>query len=305
MIDSKRTREAVLDRGIGCLVGLAVGDALGATLEFKTRDQHPPVTDLVGGGTFNLKPGEWTDDTSMALCLADSIIECNGLNTRDLMERFIRWRDDGENSPTGYCIDVGGTITDAINRYLRTGNPESGPVHEYAAGNGSIMRLAPVALRWHNDPEAARRHARAQSRTTHGAPAAVEASALLADILVDAIKTGDKAYALRSRDVDVRGLSRIAHGDWRAKERAGIKSSGYVVDTLEAALWSVHSSDSFADAVILAANLGGDADTVGAVTGQIAGALWGSTGIPRVWLDKLAWRDRIEDRARRLMAAAS
>ncbi len=200
MIDSKRTREAVMDRGIGCLVGLAVGDALGATLEFKARDEHPPVTDLVGGGTFNLKPGEWTDDTSMALCLADSLIESNGLNAKDLMERFIRWRDDGENSPTGYCIDVGGTITDAINRFLRTGNPESGPVHEYAAGNGSIMRLAPVALRWHNDPEAARRHARVQSRTTHGAPQAVEASALLADILVDAIKTGDKDYALRPRD---------------------------------------------------------------------------------------------------------
>ena len=100
MIESKRTREAVLDRGIGCLVGLAIGDALGATLEFKTRDQHPPVTDLVGGGTFNLKPGEWTDDTSMALCLADSIIESNGLDAKDLMERFIRWRDDGENSPT-------------------------------------------------------------------------------------------------------------------------------------------------------------------------------------------------------------
>lgn len=305
MIESKRTREAVLDRGIGCLVGLAIGDALGATLEFKTRDQHPPVTDLVGGGTFNLKPGEWTDDTSMALCLADSIIESNGLDAKDLMERFIRWRDDGENSPTGYCIDVGGTITDAINRFLRTGNPESGPVHEYAAGNGSIMRLAPVALRWHNDPEAARRHARVQSRTTHGAPQAVEASALLADILVDAIKTGDKAYALRPRDLDVRGLSRIAQGDWRTKQRADIKSSGYVVDTLEAALWSVYSSDGFAAAVILAANLGGDADTVGAVTGQIAGAIWGLSGIPSAWLDKLAWRDRIEERARRLMTAAS
>jgi ADP-ribosyl-[dinitrogen reductase] hydrolase len=305
MIDSKRTREAVIDRGIGCLVGLAVGDALGATLEFKTRDEQPPVTDLVGGGTFNLKPGEWTDDTSMALCLADSIIESNGLNAKDLMERFIRWRDDGENSPTGYCIDVGGTITDAINRFLRTGNPESGPVHEYAAGNGSIMRLAPVALRWHNDPETARRHARVQSRTTHGAPQAVEASALLADILVDAIKTGDKDYALRPRELDVRGLSRIAQGDWRTKQRADIKSSGYVVDTLEAALWSVYSSDSFSAAVILAANLGGDADTVGAVTGQIAGALWGLSGIPSAWLQKLAWRDRIEERARRLMAAAS
>jgi len=262
-------------------------------------------TDLVGGGTFNLKPGEWTDDTSMALCLADSIIESNGLNAKDLMERFIRWRDNGENSPTGYCIDVGGTVTDAINRFLRTGNPESGPVHEYAAGNGSIMRLAPVALRWHTDPEAARRHARVQSRTTHGAPQAVEASALLADILVDAIKTGDKAYALRPRDVDIRGLSRIAQGDWRTKQRADIKSSGYVVDTLEAALWSVYSSDSFAAAVILAANLGGDADTVGAVTGQIAGALWGLSGIPSAWLEKLAWRDRIEERARQLMAAAS
>ncbi len=295
-------REAILDRGLGCFIGLAVGDALGTTLEFSARDTHPPVADLVGGGPFQLKPGEWTDDTSMALCLADSLLACGELNNRDLMERFLRWLDHGENSVNGRLFDVGNTTRAALERFRESGDPVSGSSDPHSAGNGSIMRLAPVALRWHHDAAVACENARAQSRTTHAVLKAIEASSLLTAILVDAIQSGDKEFALRPRLAETDALGPVAQGLWRSKERDEISSGGYVVETLHAALWSVYRAEDFREAVVLAANLAGDADTVAAVAGRIAGALWGLSDIPAQWLEKLAWREEIEHRAYRLMS---
>ena len=155
--------DAIIDRGIGCLVGLAVGDALGTTLEFQWRDEQPPVTEIVGGGPWDLPPGYWTDDTSMALCLADSLIAGADLDQRDLMERFLRWYQNGENSPSHRCVDIGNLTRSALERFRTTGDPLAGTNHERGAGNGSIMRLAPIALRWHLDPQTAAEKARAQS----------------------------------------------------------------------------------------------------------------------------------------------
>jgi len=259
---------------------------------------------MVGGGPFGLQPGEWTDDTSMALCLADSLLACGRLDQTDLMDRFVRWWRDGDNSVNGRCFDIGITTSTALERYVRTHDPEAGSTDPRSAGNGSIMRLAPVALRWHNDRNSAVEAARSQSRTTHAAPAAVEASALLAEILVDAILTGDKTSVLRSRVAGEPDIEAIAQGSWRGKERAAIRSSGYVVHTLEAALWAVDRAEDFQSAVLLAANLGNDADTVAAVTGQIAGALFGKSAIPKIWLERLAWREAIEERGCQLLAAA-
>ena len=294
----------VRDRAQGALIGLALGDALGTTLEFSTRDTLPPVTDLVGGGPFELAPGEWTDDTSMALCLADSLLERNGLDARDLVERFCRWHEEGYNSVTGECFDIGVTTCEALRSYRATGEPLSGSTDPRSAGNGSLMRLAPVAIRWWHDRAAAVAAARLQSRTTHGAAQAVEACALFAELLVEAIAGATKEGALRdrmwNRDAEV---AAVAAGSWRNKARDDSSSSGYVLHTLEAALWCVGRSESVADALVLAANLGRDADTVGAVTGQLAGALWGTAGAPAAWLDKLAWRERIEALAARLFEA--
>lgn len=299
------SHDPTTDRALGCLLGLAVGDAVGTTLEFAPRDSRPPLTDMVGGGPFGLRPGEWTDDTSMALCLADSLIAQNGLDQRDLMERFVRWWHHGENSHNGRCFDIGITTREALHRFLETGDPVAGSVDPMKAGNGSIMRLAPVALRWAESREQAIAAARAQSVTTHAAPAAVEACALLAEILTEAIATGDKAAVLRARTAGEPSIEAVGAGSWRGKERREIRSSGYVVHTLEAALWCVDRSDEFAQAVLLATNLGEDADTVAAVTGQIAGALWGLTAIPRDWLARLAWRERLENTAARLLTAAA
>ncbi len=296
----------VRDRAQGALIGLALGDALGTTLEFSARDSQPPVNALVGGGPFRLAPGEWTDDTSMALCLADSLLQRNALDARDLVERFCRWHEEGYNSVTGECFDIGVTTCEALRTYRATGEPLSGSTDPRSAGNGSLMRLAPVAIRWWHDRAAAVGAARLQSRITHGAPQAVEACALFAELLVEAIGGAPKERVLQARDwAGDAGVAAVAAGSWRTKARDDISSSGYVLHTLEAALWCVGRSESIADALILAANLGADADTVGAVTGQLAGALWGMSAAPASWLAKLAWRARITELAAGLFEAGN
>ena len=295
----------VLDRAKGALVGLALGDALGTTLEFEWRDALPPVTDIVGGGPFGLAPGEWTDDTSMALCLADSLLAASGLDPGDLIERFCRWYEHGYNSVTGECFDIGVTTAGALQSFRATGEPLSGSTDPRSAGNGSLMRLAPVAIRWWHEPAKAVQAARLQSRTTHGAAQAVEACALYAEVLTEAIGGAPKEAVLRAREWHGdAAIAEVAAGSWRAKDRDAISSSGYVLHTLEAALWCVGRTGSIEEALILAANLARDADTVAAVTGQLAGALWGMSGAPAAWLDKLAWRARIEALAADLYEAA-
>jgi ADP-ribosyl-[dinitrogen reductase] hydrolase len=167
------------------------------------------------------------------------------------------------------------------------------------------MHLAPVVLCWIGQPDQAIAAARKQSATTHQHPAAVEGCALLAAILVDAITTGDKLLTLRPRQSNEPSIAAVAEGSWRGKDRNAISSSGYVAHTLQAALWCVDQADEFAEAVLLAANLADDADTVAAVTGQIAGALWGRNGIPVHWLNRLAWREVIERKGRQLIAAVN
>lgn len=280
----------MLDRALGAFVGLAVGDALGTPLEFSKRDSLPHLTEMTGGGPFVLAPGQWTDDTAMALALADSLVRCDGLNPLDLMGRFVAWWRFGTYSCTGRCFDIGTQTAEALARFENTQDPFSGATHERAAGNGSLMRLAPAVLFSLDDRAALSHIAREQSRTTHGAPQAMDACALFAEMLREAI-LGER-QPLRPRDFAGHpAIAAIASGAWREKSRDEIRSSGYVVDTLEAALWSVARTETFEDALVLAVNLGDDADTVGAVTGQIAGALHGASAIPERWLTHLAWRD--------------
>jgi ADP-ribosyl-[dinitrogen reductase] hydrolase len=289
------TREAIEDRAVGAFLGLAVGDGLGTTLEFTRRDARPRVTDLVGGGPFGLMPGEWTDDTAMALALADSLAANPSLDAADLMNRFVDWFRRGTTSCTGRCFDIGGTTRAALTSYERTGDPIAGATDPFSAGNGSLMRLAPVALRHWNDRERLTDVAVRQSLTTHGAPEAVSSCLAFAHLLADAIEGRPRDEVLRPRELEVATkVAKVIGGSWAGKERHEISSSGYVIDSLEAALWCVARTASFADAVILAANLGDDADTVAAITGQLAGALYGASAIPSQWMAKLAWRERLE-----------
>jgi ADP-ribosyl-[dinitrogen reductase] hydrolase len=292
---------AARDRAVGALLGLAVGDALGTTLEFSTRDALPWHSEITGGGPFALAAGVWTDDTSMALALADSLESDPLLDAKDLMDRFVSWYREGRYSPTGRCFDIGIATRSALGRYQSTGDPIAGSRDPQSAGNGSLMRLSPVAVRHHADEAIAMTVARRQSEATHAAEACVEACAWYSRLLVRAIN-GVPRSELLSPDAweGPVEISATIAGGWRAKPREAIRSSGYVVHTLEAALWCVAQAESFEEAVVIAVNLADDADTVGAVTGQLAGALWGASAIPDRWRRILAWEDKIVAQAERL-----
>ena len=191
--------DAIRDRAVGALLGLAVGDAVGTTLEFKSRDTYPRLTDMVGGGPFGLKPGEWTDDTAMALALADSLYGRDELDEADLMRRFVDWWDRGVYSCNGTCFDIGNTTRQALARWKTNGNPIAGDPSPQAAGNGSLMRLAPVAIRYHRDRAKLRDAAARQSRTTHAAPEAVDACIAWAEAIADAIDGRPRTEVLRDR----------------------------------------------------------------------------------------------------------
>ncbi len=283
-------------------MGLAAGDAVGTTVEFKPRGSFAPVTDMVGGGPFRLEAGQWTDDTSMALCLASSLVECSGFDAKDQMDRYVRWSEDGYLSSTGRCFDIGGTVSGALARYRRTGDPFAGSTDRNQAGNGCIMRLAPVPMWFYPDIESMAHHAAESSRTTHGTAECLDACRLLARVLHRAFEGQSKEDVLFA-DAAFSGapkIQAIARGTYRDTSRDAVRGSGYVVDSLEAALWCVRTTDTFEAAILEATNLGDDADTTAAVTGQVAGALYGIEGIPARWREKVAMRELIVGLADRL-----
>jgi ADP-ribosyl-[dinitrogen reductase] hydrolase len=304
-----------LDRHLGCLIGLATGDALGTTLEFKPPGSFTPIDDMVGGGPFRLEPGQWTDDTSMALCLAESLLEKSGYDPHDQCQRYAEWMRHGHLSSNGRCFDIGNTVSQALRTFLATGNPYSGPDGEYEAGNGSIMRLAPVPLWYSNDAEAAIHHSGESSRTTHQSPASIDACRYMGGILVALLQGATKDQVLKHRFHPIHGtwpagslcpkIDTVASGSFKTKQPPEIRGTGYVVASLEAALWAFHHSESFREGALLAVNLGDDADTTGAIFGQIAGAYYGINGIPAEWRDKLALKQTLLDFATRLFDRSS
>lgn len=295
------------NKAVGAFLGLAVGDAVATTLEFKTRDSYAPLTDMIGGGPFRLPAGTWTDDTSMALALAESLIACGGLDAEDLMRRFVSWWRRGEYSPTGECFDIGITTRQALAHFEQTGDPIAGSRDREKAGNGSLMRLAPIALHGlRAGAPAMRSAARLQSVTTHGAEQCLDACEAWAVLLLEII-TGasfDEALAVAAQLDLNEPVKGVMAGGWRDKSRDGIRSSGYVAHSLEAALWCNAEGDDFRSVVLMAANLGEDADTTAAIAGQLAGARFGIDGIPPDWLAKLAWRKRLEETARALISTS-
>lgn len=298
----------------GCLLGLAVGDAVGTTLEFTRPGAFAPIADMVGGGPFGLLPGQWTDDTSMALCLAESLAEKCKFDPADQMQRYVRWWREGHLSSTGACFDIGNTTRAALARFQQTGDPYAGSADKYAAGNGSIMRLAPVPMAYATDPQTAVFLAGESSKTTHGAETAVSACHYFAALLVGALTGVDKTTLLSPLYSPISGywethplvaeIAEIAAGSFKHRQPPQIQGSGYVVKSLEAALWAFYHSQDFRQGCLLAANLGDDADTTAAVYGQLAGAFYGEQGIPTDWLNKLALRPKIEWLADQLLIVA-
>ena len=306
---------ATRDRFRGCLLGLAAGDALGTTLEFKRPGSFEPIVDMVGGGPHRLQPGQWTDDTSMALCLTTSLVECGGFDAADQMQRYVRWWREGYLSSTKSYFDIGNTVSAALSRFIEHGDPFAGSTDPYSAGNGSLMRLAPVPMYFSGDAAEAIAMAADSSRTTHQAREAVDACRYFAGLLMGALRGVDKETLLSGGYCPVEGLwesdplaekiARVAEGSFKDRNPPDIRGTGYVVDALEAALWAFHRSDGFREGALLAVNLGDDADTTGAIYGQIAGAHYGAEAIPATWRDKLAMAAEIRSLADRLRGQAA
>jgi ADP-ribosylglycohydrolase/protein-tyrosine phosphatase len=297
-----------IDKQRGCFLGLAIGDALGAAVEFKSPGSFAPVTGYRAGGPHGLNPGEWTDDTSMALALADSIAQ-TGWHLNDQAQRYVCWWQDGKYSVNGRCFDIGNTVCSALGKFVRTQDAAtSASTSERASGNGSIMRLAPVPIRFVSHfPEQLEQLstlAAESSLPTHASPQCLSACRYMALVLAGLMHGVDRNEVLSPNWEPLQRLRQseplhaeveaVAAGSFRKQSPPAIKGNGYVVKSLEAALWAFHDAEDFRDAVLKAVNLGDDADTTGAVCGQFAGAYWGESGIPTEWLKGLARRDMIE-----------
>jgi ADP-ribosylglycohydrolase len=290
------------------LLGLAVGDALGAAVEFSPPGSFMEVTDFRDGGPHGLAPGEWTDDTSMALALADSIAEV-GWDLNHQAERYVAWWCTGAYSVNGRVFDIGVTTSAALSRFRETGDAwTSGDPSEYASGNGSIMRLAPVPMAYArlfpDSLEMLVERAVESSRPTHASPQCLSGCAYFCIVLTGLVHGLRREEVLHPEWEALRRLrelfplhpevEEVARGSFRRRKPPGIKGSGYVVKSLEAALWAFEGATDFRQAVLRAVNLGDDADTTGAVCGQLAGAYWGESGIPTEWRDGLAGREMLE-----------
>jgi ADP-ribosylglycohydrolase len=305
-----------VDRQRGCLLGLAVGDALGAAVEFQAPGAFEPVVGYRSGGTHGLKCGEWTDDTSMALALADSLAKV-GWDLNDQARRYVSWWRHGKYSVNGRCFDIGIATRSALERFEQTGDASSsGNRSERASGNGSIMRLAPVPIRYvEYFPDRILQLAQLAAESslpTHASDQCLSACRYFALLLAGLMQRLDRAVVvsadweplqqLRASQPLHPEVDAVAMGTFRTPKPPTIQGSGYVVKSLEAALWAFHDAPDFREAVLRAVNLGDDADTTGAVCGQLAGACWGEVGIPREWLDGLARKDMIEQALAGLLA---
>ena len=300
----------------GALIGLAVGDALGAAVEFKSPGSFAPVSGYRDGGPHGLDAGEWTDDTSMALALADSIATA-GWDLNDQADRYVQWWKSGKYSVNGRCFDIGITTRSALCHFVAKKDARtSGDRSDRASGNGSIMRLAPVPIRFgHLYPgqlDELSRLAEDSSLPTHASEQCVSACRYLAVVLAALIHGEDRDEVLSpdwkplQQLNDIKPLhpliQEIAQGSFRRKQPPAIQGSGWVVKSLEASLWAFHDADNFEEAVLRAVNLGDDADTTGAICGQLAGAYWGESNIPQSLRSGLARMDMLEKALSGLLA---
>ena len=297
----KQTREIIY--------GLAIGDALGVPVEFENRGSFH-VSDMVGFGTYNQPPGTWSDDTSLTLALLEHLAEKSSLN--QLMEKFAKYHREGYLTPYGECFDIGIATSNAIDRYLLGYSKEQwGGKTEWDNGNGALMRISPLALLLQNEDDFSCRVEFIEKYTqiTHGHPRSILASIIYIQLLIEILQNKELKIALENVCRVVNNLVE-SNKDYKEefdkyyrelflenflnKKEEEIQSTGYVVDTLKAAIWSLGNSSDYKSAVLKAVNLGSDTDTVGAITGTLAGAMYGLESIPFEWIDTLASKEIID-----------
>ena len=317
--DSNPTKPINLkEKTLGGILGLCVADALGVPVEFASRESlaHNPVTDMRGYGTYNQPPGTWSDDTSMTLCLLDSLK--NGLDYFDIMRKFLLWKQKAEYTPHGEVFDIGITTRRALARFAGGTEPlECGGIFEQDNGNGSLMRILPLAFYLYAqygkdfaDNEEAHKIIHEVSSLTHAHQRSHIACGLYLSVAVnlfdaDGLKIGiysgvrevKKWYENKDEYADeLKYYNRIFEDGFMDLPKEAIKSGGYVVDTLEAALWCLSATDSYESCVLKAVNLGGDTDTVAAVAGGLAGIYYGYEAIPQKWINQIARLDYVKEK---------
>ncbi|MGN0469369.1 MAG: ADP-ribosylglycohydrolase family protein [Acutalibacteraceae bacterium] len=290
------------------IFGHDVADALGVPVEFTVRNKldKNPVNEMRGFGTYPYPAGTWSDDTSMTLAALDSLSD-GVVDWDDIMIKFGNWLNEGEYTPTGETFDAGRTCIKSVVDYFAHNYKalECGQTNEHSNGNGSLMRILPFVLycfynkQSNNDIELIHKascltHAHRRSQIACGIYAEIMWQ-IIENPIKESVQTGlSKAYEIYSGEDEFKHYSRIFDKDFSKTDRTLIKSSGYVVDTLEAAIWCLLTTDNYSECVLKAVNLGDDTDTVAAVAGGMAGALYGYASIPKEWLDTLARRDYIE-----------
>jgi ADP-ribosyl-[dinitrogen reductase] hydrolase len=294
------------DRFLGAIVGLAAGDAIAAATQFRKAGTFTAVGDLLGGGPFDLPRGAWSDDTAMALCLAESLLEANSFDPRDQVERYRLWQQQGHLSATGQCLGITAGTAKALaqaqwRRQLFSGSHDPNQLDPEV-----LSRVAPAVLFYFSNPADAITFASEQARTTCQALGAMESCKLLAAWLLGAL-TGQSKSALLAPPPDILDATSLRSGATALVASAGTGAhpkAGNVLEALDAAVWAFRSTDNFRDGALKAANLGANSDVVGAVYGQLAGAHYGIGAIPTTWRASLLRREVIEGLADRLLAHA-
>ena len=297
-----------LSRARGTLMGLVVGDAVGTTNEFRPAGSFEPITDMVGGGVFGLEPGQWTDDTSMALCLADSLLAQGRYDSFDVMERYDRWYKEGYRSSTGTCFDIGNQVTRSLWDFREQQRVPTSAERTTSAGNGAIMRLAPVVIAGFEsrDPREVVETARLSARETHFSIEAEAATEVFAALLVGALlgwspqQLMDVSWASTGAAFDEMA-ARVISPDPQVRASWEAETSGYIVNGLRLAVHGLLDFPSFKDAILAIANMGGDSDTNAAIYGQLGGAFYGIEAIPASWRERVHLGEEIDQLARDLV----
>ncbi len=287
-----------MNRHKGAFYGCLVGDALGAPVEFKYRNSFPEVRDMMPCLHFETPAGAFTDDGSLMLCLAAALIYNDGhYDAHTVLSHYMAWFRDGYLSATGHCFDIGRTTQIALEEFDTHGYTKAKTSGEHQAGNGSLMRIAPIPLLYGADEDKMWEMAARESQTTHANKQAMWCCSVWSAMVALCLKGGTKQELLKYLGElgYEEGCERFRGLDFQTKSRDEISSSGYVVDTMEAALWAFFRTESFEEGLILTVNLGGDADTVGAVFGTLAGAFYGFYAIPSRWLDALQKREMVDN----------